>query len=102
MTVARDKLVAAGGEFADDIGAAVVVRLRPASARSAAPISQSRKIEDSANRRMATTGGPTQRAIGDFTPRLVELSDDLLFGDIWTRSELSDHPRVTAPVPIVP
>ena len=32
-----------------------------------------------------------QRAIGDFAPKLVELTDDVLFGDVWEREELSSE-----------
>ena len=30
-----------------------------------------------------------QQLIGDFAPKLVSLTDDVLFGDIWARTELS-------------
>ena len=36
---------------------------------------------------------PAQRAIGDFAPKLVELTDDVLFGDVWKRAELSPRDR---------
>lgn len=36
---------------------------------------------------------PAQRAIGDFAPKLVELTDEVLFGDIWARAELSPRDR---------
>jgi 4-carboxymuconolactone decarboxylase len=36
---------------------------------------------------------PAQRAIGDFAPKLVELTDDVLFGDVWARAELSPRDR---------
>lgn len=36
---------------------------------------------------------PAQRAIGDFAPKLVELTDDVLFGDVWSRPELSRRDR---------
>jgi len=36
---------------------------------------------------------PAQRAIGDFAPKLVELTDDVLFGDIWTRPGLAPRDR---------
>jgi 4-carboxymuconolactone decarboxylase len=26
---------------------------------------------------------PAQKAIGDFAPKLVSLTDDVLFGDVW-------------------
>ena len=31
---------------------------------------------------------PAQKMIGDFSPKLVELTDDVLFGDVWERAEL--------------
>jgi 4-carboxymuconolactone decarboxylase len=34
-----------------------------------------------------------QRAIGDFAPKLVELTDSLLFGDIWERPQLCKRDR---------
>ena len=36
---------------------------------------------------------PAQRAIGDFAPKLVSLTDDVLFGDVWERAELSKRDR---------
>lgn len=32
-------------------------------------------------------------AFGEFLPKIVELTDDVLFGDIWERSELSPRDR---------
>ncbi|MCU6480632.1 carboxymuconolactone decarboxylase family protein [Arthrobacter sp. A2-55] len=34
-----------------------------------------------------------QQLIGDFAPKLVELTDDVLFGDVWERKELSPRDR---------
>jgi 4-carboxymuconolactone decarboxylase len=34
-----------------------------------------------------------QRMIGDFAPKIVELTDDVLFGDVWERKELSPRDR---------
>jgi 4-carboxymuconolactone decarboxylase len=34
-----------------------------------------------------------QKALGDFAPKLVELTDDVLFGDIWERPQLSKRDR---------
>ena len=34
-----------------------------------------------------------QQLIGDFAPKVVSLTDDVLFGDIWARSELSPRDR---------
>ena len=36
---------------------------------------------------------PAQRLIGDFSPKLVELTDKVLFGDVWARPELSQRDR---------
>ncbi|KIL42022.1 4-carboxymuconolactone decarboxylase [Gordoniibacillus kamchatkensis] len=35
----------------------------------------------------------TQKMIGDFAPKLVALTDDVLFGDVWERKELSPRDR---------
>ena len=34
-----------------------------------------------------------QQAMGDLAPKLAELTDDVLFGDIWERNELSKRDR---------
>ena len=31
---------------------------------------------------------PAQKIIGDFAPKMVSLTDDVLFGDVWARPEL--------------
>ena len=36
---------------------------------------------------------PAQRMIGDFLPKMVSLTDQTLFGDIWERTELSPRDR---------
>jgi 4-carboxymuconolactone decarboxylase len=36
---------------------------------------------------------PAQRAVGDFAPKLVSLTDDVLFGDVWERAALSKRDR---------
>ncbi|MGO9820349.1 MAG: carboxymuconolactone decarboxylase family protein [Solirubrobacteraceae bacterium] len=35
----------------------------------------------------------TQQLLGDFAPKMVSLTDDVLFGDIWERTELSPRDR---------
>jgi 4-carboxymuconolactone decarboxylase len=44
---------------------------------------------------METTKPATaaQTAIGDFAPKLVQLTDDVLFGDVWERAQLSKRDR---------
>jgi 4-carboxymuconolactone decarboxylase len=34
-----------------------------------------------------------QQLVGDVAPKLAELTDDLLFGDVWARPELSRRDR---------
>jgi 4-carboxymuconolactone decarboxylase len=34
-----------------------------------------------------------QELVGDFAPKLAELTDDVLFGDVWERAELSPRDR---------
>jgi len=36
---------------------------------------------------------PAQKLIGDFSPKMVSLTDDVLFGDVWERTELSKRDR---------
>ncbi|GAA4190979.1 hypothetical protein GCM10022288_21120 [Gryllotalpicola kribbensis] len=36
---------------------------------------------------------PAQKAVGDFAPKLAELTDDVLFGDVWSRAALSRRDR---------
>ena len=36
---------------------------------------------------------PSQRAMGDFAPKLAELTDDALYGDVWERTQLSKRDR---------
>jgi 4-carboxymuconolactone decarboxylase len=36
---------------------------------------------------------PAQQMLGDFAPKLVSLTDDVLFGDVWERTELSSRDR---------
>jgi len=33
------------------------------------------------------------KLVGDFAPKLAELTDDVLFGDVWERTELSKRDR---------
>ena len=34
-----------------------------------------------------------QKALGKFSPKLVQLTDEVLFGDVWERPELSKRDR---------
>jgi len=37
--------------------------------------------------------GGGRRTLGDFSPKLAELTDDVLFEDVWNRPELSARDR---------
>ena len=56
--------------------------LRPQPAAAAAPSA-------------APAGQPTraQQLMGDFSPKLAQLTDDVLFGDVWARPQLSPRDR---------
>jgi 4-carboxymuconolactone decarboxylase len=36
---------------------------------------------------------PAQKLVGDFAPKLAELTDNVLFDDVWERAELSKRDR---------
>jgi 4-carboxymuconolactone decarboxylase len=36
---------------------------------------------------------PTEKMIGDFAPKLTDLTDRVLFGDVWERAGLSKRDR---------
>ena len=42
---------------------------------------------------MSRDPSAAEKMIGDFAPKLVELTDHVLFGDIWERPELSKRDR---------
>lgn len=42
---------------------------------------------------MAKETSTTQKAVGDIAPKLAELTDKVLFGDIWERPGLSKRER---------
>ena len=42
---------------------------------------------------MSKEPSAAEKMIGDFAPKLVELTDRVLFGDVWERKELSKRDR---------
>jgi 4-carboxymuconolactone decarboxylase len=42
---------------------------------------------------MSTSTGTAQKALGAIAPKLAEITDEVLFGDIWERTELSKRER---------
>jgi 4-carboxymuconolactone decarboxylase len=67
-------------EKVTDAQYAAPVRSRPAAA---------------AGRDAAPAGQPTraQQLMGDFAPKLAQLTDDVLYGDVWARPQLSPRDR---------
>jgi 4-carboxymuconolactone decarboxylase len=47
---------------------------------------------------MSKEPSAVQKLIGDFAPKLVDLTDRVLFGDVWERPELSKRDRSLATV----
>jgi 4-carboxymuconolactone decarboxylase len=47
---------------------------------------------------MSKEPSAARKMIGDFAPKLVDLTDNVLFGDVWERSELSKRDRSLATV----
>ena len=43
--------------------------------------------------RMSQDPITAQKLFGDFAPKLAELTDDVLFGQVWARSQLSQRDR---------
>jgi len=42
---------------------------------------------------MSREPSAAEKMIGDFAPKLVELTDRVLFGDVWERQDLSNRDR---------
>jgi len=47
---------------------------------------------------MTKEPSPAEKLIGDFAPKLADLTDRVLFGDVWERPELSKRDRSLATV----
>ena len=47
---------------------------------------------------MSKEPSAVEKLIGDFAPQLVDLTDRVLFGDVWERPELSKRDRSLATV----
>jgi len=47
---------------------------------------------------MSKEPSPAQKMLGDFAPKLVDLTDRVLFGEVWERPELSKRDRSLATV----
>jgi len=51
------------------------------------------RAESSTTNAISSQPRPSQRAIGDFAPKLAELTDNVLYADVWERPELSKRDR---------
>jgi 4-carboxymuconolactone decarboxylase len=60
----------------------------PVRAQGAAPAAPARSASGA-----SAQSRPSQRAIGDFSPKLAELTDNVLYGDVWERPQLSKRDR---------
>src|SRR5579859_2318196 len=68
-------------------------RDHPAWSR-ARPARQPRDVgHDEGRNRMTKQPSVAARMVGDIAPKLVELTDDVLFGDVWERPGLSKRDR---------
>ena len=47
---------------------------------------------------MSKEPSAAEKLIGDFAPKLVDLTDRILFGDVWERPQLSKRDRSLATV----
>jgi len=50
---------------------------------------------------MAEQQTPAQRLLGDFAPKMVQLTDDVLFEDVWKRPGLSPRDRSLVTVAVL-
>lgn len=48
---------------------------------------------------MSEKESAAQQAIGDITPKLADLTDQVLFGDVWEREGLSREIAAWSPSP---
>jgi 4-carboxymuconolactone decarboxylase len=48
-----------------------------------------------------TQPSPVQKLIGDFSPKMVDLTEQVLFGDIWERPGLSKRDRSLATISVL-
>ncbi len=76
MKTLLTSILAAGALFAGDI-------LTPAKAQGSPFASAAASPQQT----------PAQKLVGDIAPKLAELTDNVLFGDVWARPELSPRDR---------
>jgi 4-carboxymuconolactone decarboxylase len=62
--------------------------LAPIRAQGTAPVAPAGAVSGA-----SAQPRPSQRAIGDFSPKLAQLTDDVLYGDIWERPQLAKRDR---------
>jgi 4-carboxymuconolactone decarboxylase len=74
---------------------AIVEQLDGKSTEWMEPVTDEQYNAPLRDQRPAASSEPTaaQKAIGDISPKLVELTDRVLFGDVWERPQLSKRDR---------
>ena len=77
-TLARNLLVAASLLLAGGLSTMANAQSQPPAASDAAPAQQQSRA---------------QQLMGDVAPKLAELTDDVLFGDVWERPGLAKRDR---------
>jgi 4-carboxymuconolactone decarboxylase len=60
-----------------------------------------RRSRENRNPAMEEEQTPAQRLLGDFAPKMVQLTDDVLFGDVWKRPGLSPRDRSLVTVAVL-
>jgi 4-carboxymuconolactone decarboxylase len=60
-----------------------------------------RRFRENGNPTMEEQQTPAQRLLGDFAPKIVQLTDDILFGDVWKRPGLSPRDRSLVTVAVL-
>ena len=79
-------------------------RLRPTVDPSPKPdltTRDRRRSRENRNPAMEEQQTPAQRLLGDFAPKMVQLTDDVLFGDVWKRPGLSPRDRSLVTVAVL-
>jgi len=77
-------------------GRRVVWMEKVSDAQYRAPVRSQVTASAAPTRAVSDTGTqprPSQGAIGDFSPKLAEITDNVLYGDVWERPQLSKRDR---------
>jgi 4-carboxymuconolactone decarboxylase len=81
-----------------DQAVAATLRLIPRTCRNSHPVNPQRK-ESLMTQEKEPSGA--QKAFGEFAPDFVHFTDDVLFGQVWPRTELSPKERSLVTVSVL-